>query len=216
LKIAGTLIAEAWAKNDLQQIKDIYYKSCINQFLIGSFLFLGIWANIDNILTILGPDYLQSKWVIFFIAIGNLFDMMTGTNSIIISYSKHYRMMFTFTILLIIAVLALLYLFIPLWGITGAAIAIAATLALNNLMRYIFLYRKYQMQPFNMKFLLVAAFFTGVYFLLELIPQQQPIIDILVRGSIITVLSGLFVIVSPVSGDITLLLNKLKERLYKW
>ena len=78
LKISGTLIAYAWARNDLTQIRDIYYKSCINQFVIGGFLFLGIWANIDNILLILGPDYLQSKWVIFFIGLGYLFDMLTG------------------------------------------------------------------------------------------------------------------------------------------
>ena len=61
LKIAGTLIADAWAKNDISTINSIYSKSCINQFIIGGFLFLGIWANIDNILTILGPDYIQSK-----------------------------------------------------------------------------------------------------------------------------------------------------------
>ena len=65
LKISGTLIADAWKDNDLKKINNIYYKSCINQFIIGGFLFLGIWANIDNILTILGPDYQQSKWVIF-------------------------------------------------------------------------------------------------------------------------------------------------------
>ena len=73
LKISGTLIADAWKENDLAKIKDIYYKSCINQFIIGGFLFLGIWANIDNILTILGAGLRAIKmgdlfyWIWIFI-----------------------------------------------------------------------------------------------------------------------------------------------------
>ena len=140
LKITGTLIADAWKENDLKTIGDLYYKSCLNQFIIGGFLFLGIWANIDNILAILGPDYAVSKWVIFFIGLGYLIDMLTGANGLIIGYSKYYRVGMIFIIILVIIVLILLYTLIPIWGITGAAVAIAVALFLNNFMRFIFLY----------------------------------------------------------------------------
>ena len=214
LKIAGTLIADAWAKNDVPVIKDIYYKSCINQFIIGGFLFLGIWANIDNILAILGPDYIQSKWVIFFIGLGYLFDMMTGANGLIIAYSKHYRVALVYIAVLVVLVVLLLYFLIPLWGITGAAIAIAVALLLNNLMRFSFLLRKYGMQPFNTKFLLVTAFFTALYFLLKLIPQQQPLADILIRGGIISLATAAFVLTVPVSEDINRLAAHFKTFIF--
>ena len=55
LRIAGTLIADAFKRDDIAYIDDIYRRSCINQFIIGTFLFGGIWINIDNILIILGP-----------------------------------------------------------------------------------------------------------------------------------------------------------------
>ncbi len=209
LKISGTLIADAWAKNDLPKIKDIYYKSCINQFIIGGFLFLGIWANIDNILIILGEDYLQSEWVIFFIGLGYLFDMLTGANGLVISYSKYFRVSLYFIIALIIIVVALLYLLIPVWGIVGAAIAIAGALFLNNLMRYFFLYKKLHLQPFNYRFLLVAGFFVGMYFLLKLIPQQSLIIDIGIRGVIITMATTIFVFLVPVSEDISSIIRQI-------
>ena len=208
LKISGTLIADAWTKNDIEYIKNIYYKSCINQLIIGSFLFLGIWANIDNILTILGEDYQPSKWVIFFVGLGYLFDMMTGANAQVIGFSKYYRVALWFIVVLIFLVLGLLYFLIPIWGITGAAIAIAVALLLNNLMRYYFLLIKYQMQPFNYKFLVVVLFNTALYFLLELIPQQQLILDIAIRGLTICISTAILLFLVPVSEDIKSLLSK--------
>ncbi|KOH43980.1 lipopolysaccharide biosynthesis protein [Sunxiuqinia dokdonensis] len=208
LKIAGTLVADAWKKNDLSQIKSIYYKSCINQFIIGGFLFLGIWANIDNILIILGEDYLQSKWVIFFVGLGYLFDMATGANGLIISYSKYYKVALYFIVSLILMSVFLLYILIPIWGITGAAIAIASALLLNNLMRFVFLFWKYKLQPFNYKFVVVAVFFTGLYFLLATIPRQELIFDIVIRGVIIVFTSVLFFIFLPISEEVQKLIKK--------
>jgi len=215
LKIAGTLIADAWEKNDRGKINEIYAKSCINQFIIGAFLFLGIWANIDNILEILGPDYAGSKWVIFFICFGYLIDMLTGVNGQIILLSKDYRISMWFMAGLVVLVVALLYFLIPVWGITGAAIAIALALFLNNLMRFLFLWVKYKMQPFNSKFLLVTAFYLAVYFLLLLIPRKELIVDLLMRGLIICGATGLFFWSVPVSEDIKLMKNSIKKILTK-
>lgn len=202
LKISGTLIADAWAKEDMTAIRQIYDKSCLNQFIIGGFLFLGIWANINNILIILGPDYEKTKWVIFFIGLGYLFDMLTGANAQVIAFSKHYRVSLYFILLLIVVVGALLFVLTPLWGIVGAAIAIAIGLFLNNLMRFLFLYRKYQLQPFNVRFISVTVFFLAVYFLQGFIPQLPLLADLLIRGSLITALTGAFLILVPVSEEV--------------
>lgn len=202
LKISGSLIAEAWKKNDMEQIRNIYYKSCINQLIIAGFLFTGIWSNIDNILVILGPDYAASKWVIFFIGMGYLFDMMTGANAQVIAYSKYYRASLAFIVILIGIMTILFFLLIPPFGIAGAAAGIASALFLNNLMRYLFLWKRYRLQPFNLFYLYVGAFYTGLYFLLKLVPQLPLIPDILIRGTLITILTGLFLLLVPVSPDI--------------
>ena len=107
--------------------------------------------------------YAASKWVIFFIGLGYLFDMMTGTNGHIIAYSPQYRIALAFILSLIVIVTSLLYFFIPLLGITGAAIAIASGLFLNNLMRYLFLLKRYKLQPFNIKFLAVITSYSIHY-----------------------------------------------------
>ena len=202
LRISGTLIADAFKRNDLAYIADIYRRSCLNQFIIGAFLFGGIWINIDDILIILGPEYAGAKWVILFIGLGYLVDMMTGANGHIIAYSKHYRVGLCFILVLILLVVGTMYLLIPLWGITGGAIAIAFSLVVNNLMRLLFLMGKYKMQPFTRRNLWVAGVFLTALGIAALIPQQQLVIDILIRSVVFTVIFGGLSLALKVSDDV--------------
>ena len=47
--------------------------------------------------------------------------------------------------------------FIPLWGITGAAVASLSSTILFNFARIIFIYVKFKMLPFNINFLIIVA-----------------------------------------------------------
>lgn len=212
LKISGTIIAEAWKKNNTKEIKAIYYKSCLNQFIIGGLLFIGIWSNIDNILQILGDEYTEAKWVIFFIGLGYLVEMLTGANGQIISYSKYYRIMFVFVLVLLVLNVVGNFLLIPILGITGAAIASAGSVLLNNLIRYIFLLKKYRMQPFNYKFLLIVSFLAISYFISSFIPQMSLIVDIIIRSTILVIIYGGLILLSGVSENITNIFKNLMTR----
>ncbi|MCF6358863.1 MAG: oligosaccharide flippase family protein, partial [Draconibacterium sp.] len=202
LRISGTLVADAWKRNDKKYISDIYSRSCINQFIIAAFLFGGIWINIDNILVILGPEYEGVKWVIFFIGIANVIEMATGGNAQVIAYSKYYRASLYFLIILMVLVIVLMLLLIPVWGIVGAAIAIAVSIFANNLMRYLFILWKFKMQPFTVKFLLVPVVFLAAYFLSSLLTQLQLIPDILMRSVIFTIVFGGLILWFRVSDDV--------------
>jgi O-antigen/teichoic acid export membrane protein len=213
LRISGTLIADAFKRNDINYIANIYRKSCLNQFIIGAFLFGGIWINIDNILQILGPDYADGKWVIFFIGLAYLFDMATGANGHIISFSKHYRVALYFILILIVLVVATMYLFIPVYGITGGALAIALSIFLNNIMRFIFLKVKYNMQPFTVKFIAIAIIFVAAYLVSMLVPQLKLIPDIIVRSTVFTLIVFMGIYFSKVSDDINSVVNTIFERI---
>lgn len=208
LRITGTLIADAWKRNDLPYIADVYKRSCLNQFIIAAFLFGGIWVNIESILTILGPEYASGEWVIFFIGLGYLIDMATGANGLVISYSKHYRMGLWFLLLLLLLVFSSMFLLIPLWGITGAAIAIALSLLINNILRYVYLYKKYKMQPFSYHFLIVIVAFICAFFAGHILPKLPLVFDILVRGLAFAVIYMITVVGFKLSTDLnTTLLN---------
>jgi len=213
LKISGTLIAEAWKRDDLKTIADIYHKSCLNQFIIAAFLFGGIWINMDNILEILGPDYAGGKWVIFFIGLGYVVDMATGANSQIISLSKYYKMGLWFLLILVVLVVSAMYLFIPVWGLSGAAAAIALAFLLNNLMRYLFLKIKYKMEPFTLKFLLVFLVFFCSWGISALIPSSLHLIpDILLRSSVFAFVFLLLTYALKISRDLNEMLEIVKRK----
>ena len=202
LRISGTLIANAWKQNDVAYIKEIYHKSSLNQFIIAAFLFGGIWINIENILTILGPEYAGGKGVILLIGLGYLIDMATGANGQIISFSKYYRMGLWFLVVLIVLVVSAMFLFIPAWGITGAAAAIALAFLVNNLMRFLFLYKKFRMQPFSKHFALAGMAFLMAFVVARVIPEFRLIPDILIRSSVFTVAFAAIVLGTKVSSDI--------------
>jgi O-antigen/teichoic acid export membrane protein len=106
-----------------------------------------------------------------------------------------------------------MHLLIPIWGIVGAAIAVASSLLLNNIMRYVFLLWKYKMQPFNWKFLMIVGFYIVVYALLMLIPKLPFLLDIFIRSGLIVVLTMAFVILAPVSSDAMEIVNQVKKKL---
>ena len=202
LRISGTLIAEAWKNNNITQLKKIYHKSCLNQFIIAALL-LGIIAiNISNIMEILGPEYAGSKWVILIVGLGFLINMSTGTNGQIIRFSKYYRMAMWFMVILIIVVVGSMYLFIPFFGITGAAIAIAFSFLINNFIRFIFLKVKFQMQPFTLSFLWVFLAFGISYLPVMIIPDFNLIADIIIKSIVFFTVYSIVIISSGVSEDI--------------
>ena len=208
LKISSTIIAEAWKKEDVAEIKNIYFKSCLNQYIIGGIIFLGIWINIDNLLTIIGDDYVNGKWVIFFISIAFLFDMLTGVNGYIITLSKLYKWDAYFVAIMIALVIVTNLIFIPIWGITGAAMAIALSFLINNIMRFLLLLIKYKMQPFNYRFIIITFILVICYALNLAIPKMNLIPDLVIRSGIIAIVFGFFIYKFKISADINGLITK--------
>lgn len=210
-QIAYPLVADAWKNNDLPKIKKLYEKSALNQLIVGSFLFIGIWANIDSIFALIpkGEIYSAGKYVVFFVGIGKLVDMATGINAEIIITSKYYR--FDIVSVCCLAVLAIVtnLIFIPIYGITGAAIAAAISMFLFNLIRFTFIKIKFGLQPYSWKILIALVVPVIAYFISTLIPLQQHIfIDIFLRSVIVTVVFFVLIVGLKVSEDVNATLYK--------
>ncbi len=209
IKISNVVIAESWKNNDLKTINDVYYKSTISQSVIGILFFLGIWGNIDNILRFMPEEYAAGKFVILFISLGNLIDMISGVNGSIIGTSSKYKYQTAFMIFLLISVVGLNYLFIPIWGITGAAIASMLSLFLFNLARHLFLVYTYKMQPFTFRHLLIFLIGIISYLSSLLIPQMgNLIIDLFIRSMVLSMIFLLPIYFLNLSEDINILVNK--------
>ena len=203
IKIANIVVSQAWKENNLNVIRDIYNKSCLTLFIVGLLLFIGLWANIDNIFHIIGPDYISGKWVIFFIGLSSLFDMITGANGSILGTSKYYKVQTVFLLILVIILVIANLLLIPVLGITGAAIGSTIALATLNLLRYLFMIYKYKMQPFNIKFVYIAIIGAASYFLSTFLPPlSNYIVDIFIRSALLMILFCVPVYLLKISPDV--------------
>jgi O-antigen/teichoic acid export membrane protein len=216
IKISSTVIAEAWKKDDRETISTVYSKACLNQFILGLLLFLGIWLNQHNIFSVLPAEYAAGKYVILFIGLTYLAEMFTGACTAVLSTSELYKYLAYFMLLLIILVVVTNILFIPIWGITGAALAALFSRSIVFFLRYLFLYKRFGFQPYNPKFLLVFLI-GGITFLAGwLIPiLDNYIIDFLIRGSVITIVFILLIYFLKPSEEIDGMMDRMIARIKK-
>jgi O-antigen/teichoic acid export membrane protein len=214
MRIAMSITSEAFKKNDLNAIKSLYRKSCNNQLTIGLLLFIGIWCNLDNIMAILPPEYASGKNVILFISAGYLVDMATGINYVIIITSKYYKYDTYFMAVILLVTILTNYFLIPVYGISGSAIATAITISIYNILRWLFLYYKFKFQPYDeniVKLLLIAviAFLPGYF-----IPKLNPFyLDIVVRSGTVALLFIALILKTEASPELN---SKIRKSLVRF
>jgi O-antigen/teichoic acid export membrane protein len=163
-------LSQAWREKDLQKINNVYHRSSINQLLFSCAMFSLIWLNFeDGINTFnLQPQYAAAKWIFFYLGITRIIDMGFGLNSQIIGTSTYWRFEFVTGLVLLLLILPLNYFLAKEIGLTGPAIANLVSFTIYNLIRYVFLLRKFRMQPFTLKtiqtLILSAICFAIVYY----------------------------------------------------
>ena len=193
-KISSTVIAEAWKRNDLSTISQIYSQSGLHQFMVGCLLFIGIWVNIENVFEIVTYKFAEGKYVVFFIGLAHVIQMLSGVSGVIIQSSPYYKMQTVFMGSYSLLVIVSNAIMIPIWGLNGAAFASLLSTLIFNLAKYLFLYRKYQLQPLNKKYLLVILISLIAYFSGYFLPRMDSyLVDIVLRSSLV---GGLYVSIS--------------------
>lgn len=203
IKISTAILADSWKKNDLDNIDIVYSKSCINQAIIAMLVFIGIWVNIHNVFKILPEEFEAGKYVIFFIGIANVFEMTAGVSGMIIGTSKYYKLNAVFIFIFLIFLVSLNFIFIPLYGLSGAAIATALAKLIYTFIRFIFLKVKYKMQPYNYKFLLLIVISVIAYLAGYILPEAGNfIIDIIYRSLMLLFVFTILLLLLNISDDV--------------
>ncbi len=212
-KISSTIIAEAWKKKDLKTISKTYAQSGLHQFMVACLLFVGLWVNIDNVLQIVTPEYIEGKYVVFFIGLSNVVLMLSGISGVVIQNSPAYRKQSLFLGIYAILIVISNAIMIPLWGIIGAAAASFTAGFCFNLLKYLFLLKRYKFQPFNYRYLLVIICALISYYIAYLLPKQDSfIIDIIIRGAIVSLIYIALSLAFRISKDLNAYAKKFIKR----
>jgi O-antigen/teichoic acid export membrane protein len=178
--ISIPVLATSWKDKDFANIKHVYHKSVSNLLAVGLLLFGLIWLNIENLVSFLnwisnkesgGYDALVP--LIFIMGLAKLIDLATGVNGQIIGTSNYWRFDFFTNLFYIVLSIPLNYYLINHYQLIGLAYSNLAALVLYNSVRFLFLYKKFNLQPYTLKHGLFLILSIALMFLLYKIPSPS-------------------------------------------
>lgn len=213
--IISPILVDSFKNHDIQKVDELYKKSSLNLLIIGGILFAGVWINVWDVYEIIPRknEFIGGAFVVFYYCLARVIDMGMGCNSEIIVYSQYYKSNVPMQLVLIAIVSITNVIFIPMYGITGAAIATCVSVLVYNLIRLLYLYVKMGIQPFTKEtFMLAGLFFIALTLGPLLSFEFHPILNIIVRSSIIVLPLCIIVYLGKFSTDINVPVDKLLKK----
>ena len=209
-------LSKAWKDKDFGKINRIYHKSSINQLLFAVGMFVFIYLNfLDGVITFqMKQEYLDALPILFFIGIMRILDMGTGLNAQIIGTSTFWRFEFFTGMILLGMALPLNYILTKSLGAIGPAISNLIAFTTYNAIRYVFLYRKFKMQPFTIKTLYTLLLGLGSFLICYfLFGQFQGLLWIVVRSVVFFIIYGGGAILLNLSPDVKPVLGTIRNKI---
>ncbi|WGD34425.1 polysaccharide biosynthesis C-terminal domain-containing protein [Olleya sp. YS] len=207
--ITHPLTAKLLNDKDKFGLKSLYQKSSLNLFIISGFIFLCIIININQLYLLIPQNYSDGFTVVLVIGLAKLFDNLLGNNNAILFNSDYYRIVLVFGVVLAVMTVVLNFLLIPKFGINGAAYASCITIFVYNTIKLMFVYNKFNIQPFTLstiKTMLLITFCGLLLFYWEF--PFHPIINIGLKSMILIFIYGWSVYKFNLSEDITSILKR--------
>ena len=207
------LSAKYLNEKNFDDLKDLYKRSSLNLFIVSGFIFLLIVLNINQLYYIIPEEFNGGLFVVFIISAAKLYDAVLGSNNAILFNSDYYRMVLFFGVILVIVMIFLNMLFIPLYGINGAALATFLAIFLYNSIKLFFVYRKFKILPFSANTLKIGACIViGVLLFYFWDFSFHPIINIILKSALIAIIYGLVIYLFKFSENITELIDRILKR----
>ena len=209
-------LSKAWKEKQIDTIQKIYQRSSINQLVFSCGLYALITLNfIDAVNTFhLKESYLNGFYVFILLGATKVIDMGTGVNSQIIGTSTYWRFEFISGVILLSIMLPLNYILTKQYDIVGTATAGLISIAIYNLIRIIFLWKKFNLHPFSAQSLytvLLAASCFGICYLLFQNIHGLP--GLFLRSIIFCIVYGTGSVYLKLSPDVIPIWNSLKKRI---
>lgn len=190
--ISIPILAKSWKDKDFANIKHVYHKSVSNLLAIGLLLFGLIWLNIENLVAFLnwishkeGGGYEALAPIVFIMGLAKLIDLATGVNGQIIGTSNYWRFDFFTNLFYIVLSIPLNFYLISNYSLIGLAYSNLAALTLYNSVRFLFLYKKFKLQPYTLQHGLFLIISIALMFIIYIIPSTSNfVINIAIKSSL--------------------------------
>lgn len=209
------VLANAWQQNDMKTVSTTYNKTSLTMLIAGGGVFLLTFLNLDKLYEFIPNSavYETGFYAVLFIALTKLISMGFGLNVELVAYSKNYKFnLYNNLFLAVICVLTNWY-FIPIYGITGAALATCISYTLYNISYCIFIYSRFGMMPFTWRTLAIIGIIGSIFLLNNFFPYvENKYASVLLKSVVITILYGGVILAFKISPDVNDLVFKILRR----
>lgn len=208
-QILAPLNAQYINSRQIEDLKQLYVRSSITLFTVSSLLFLLIISNINQLYLLIPSQFSNGLYVVFLISAAKLFDSLLGSNNAILFSSEYYREVVLLGVFLAVITVLFNIIFIPLMGITGAALATFAAIAFYNIFKLWLVNKKFGVQPITKKtlvVLLLTVLSTLLFYFWDF--PFHPLTSIILKSAIISVWYLYLILRLNISPDLTATLRK--------
>lgn len=153
VSITIPVLSRQWKDKNIKEISKIYKRSSINLLSFSLFIFFLILLNFEPAIQYfnVNPEYYQGESVFILLGVVTIIEMGTGVNGQIIGTSNFWRFELWTNFLLTAMIIPLSYFLTVKYGLIGPALANLVSFTIYNSIRYFFLLKKFNMQPFSKK-----------------------------------------------------------------
>ena len=210
-QILNPLVATAVNENNTKEVNSLYRRSALNLVIVSGWFFLLVNLNSEALFSLLpNVGYQKATLVVLHISLAKLITMMFGCGGAIISNSSFYQISLVFSVVMALGVSILNLVWIPLYGIDGAALATLVVVGLSIAVKIMYLQFKIKAHPLSWN-LLKALFAVGIlYTIFQYIDWTlSPIIQIILTSAMVSGLYFLIVAKFNLSDDLLRLVKRI-------
>ncbi|MDC0560409.1 polysaccharide biosynthesis C-terminal domain-containing protein [Flavobacteriaceae bacterium] len=212
-QILSPVVADAINKNHFKKLEGLLKKSSTNLVLVASLFFLLIILNLDDFYEMLNQDgYSIGIPIVVIVSFGKLYSMSIGCVNNIISNSKYYYYTFWFSLFSsVLAVVLNIYL-ITDYGIVGAAYATLIVIFIMNSLKLYLIKVKFNIHPYSKdtaKIIVLSIIGFVIFSNLKL--DFQPVLNIIIKSSLILILYTLSAYIFRLSNDVNIFIDKFNK-----
>jgi len=189
--VFGPLIRQLHQRKEYLKLSKIYKN--VTKMLLASILifYTIVYFFSSELMGIFGQDFEGEVMVLYLISFGNIINMSVGSAGLLLNMTGHPKYNLFTNIFVCVANIILNAIMIPRFGIIGAAIATAISIAMVNILRLIIIYRKEKLFPYNKKYVpmllsfipsiviaYIIRYYVNTYWIIEIFLIGIPFISI--------------------------------------
>lgn len=213
ISAATSQISIAWKEKDTEKIGRLYRKTALN-LLIAAVGILGLLLiNAQNLVSFLGPTYQPLPMLILVLGLARMIDLGTGLNAQIMTLSKYWKIDLLTNVFFVIASILLNYGLTIRMGVMGPAWGGLIAVILFNLLRFFFLWKLFNMQPFSKQNLIVLLIGLIIFLFINSIPLIANLyLDVAIKSLLFIAGYGSAILLFKVSPDINEAIKAVRKR----